>query len=882
MERFKVRINSSYANTIKKNPFFFLKFHERNQDDFFSGKKYEKAGWTPIDENYTILKAPFIPLNETRYRYNRYSLCIIEKEEDDATNNDSLCYYAHDVSLQNEDDLQQVLKTYTNIKQLEDSNNKYKKYAFVELLWLLNYQHFDEITLKKAIAQNDENNIKFICSGLASFGTSLSVKKQRVLKRVIESFGIHFDIYERPWIQDALDKIGENWQYNESDQNIFDVIDLILEKDIPTPIEVDGNKLLELKMWFDSEKPFSDYSYLVNLFSLVHYDFRMKIIKRWFHDIRLGNTEFDSKLLSQFKDNKFDNFIRFRYGIRTPHEPILLTDALLADTILTIYNTKGHEFQTIDGLLDFVTTHCDTSHPIIDFRMERFIPKCYGGVLYNKNFLGFIDYSIVRKLDETKLNDEFVLTIMKQILDRHAQRKSYEACKWNENVPLSEGQCQNCPHNKVTHDEVEGTVCHVSRQFEDKWLVRKCHDFDFNEMLKEPIEFTFDSQKEVDLSMLSTEKFINYIKNLPNVFEEHSSETFVEPSSYRDNTIFQTIFEKFSIPLKMRIIPNHYIDAGYMIDENHIGCKNSTEIYRHIIESLETNYSLGEFNYSKGYFEIEYDQDLLSTIKKEYYFKKSEEEAKPGFEYSFLVHYKKDRYKRPFCAPKMAAGKNDILNLPFFWCNGKQCFYNNLGTQTVNKTGNWKYYTLYHLIEIIGYPKIHENGSANVADESILRFIAVANKVEQKFNHLKCRSCGHLLFASNAIEGFGRKNHYVCKNPSCSEYNHSVYLNHCFKCGKSLIDSRDTKLCPNGWYICPECLSCCNDEQYEKQAQRYVVTRKPIPKRIQEKLGKGHNDKNIYFCPKCGVQLESFLDDHGDLHYGCPQCRERYDHILKY
>ena len=163
-------------------------------------------------------------------------------------------------------------------------------------------------------------------------------------------------------------------------------------------------------------------------------------------------------------------------------------------------------------------------------------------------------------------------------------------------------------------------------------------------------------------------------------------------------------------------------------------------------------------------------------------------------------------------------------------------------------------------------------------DDQVRQFIAITNKVMQTFRRLKCRSCGHLLFTDRS-SGFNRNNYYSCANTSCKEYHQPIYLSYCFKCKKGLIDSRDSKQCPNGWYICPTCLSCCDDAQYERQAQRYVVTNRPIPYWLQMKLGKGHNDKGIYYCPDCGTQIVPYQDDHGETHHGCPQCRKSYDFI---
>ena len=180
-----------------------------------------------------------------------------------------------------------------------------------------------------------------------------------------------------------------------------------------------------------------------------------------------------------------------------------------------------------------------------------------------------------------------------------------------------------------------------------------------------------------------------------------------------------------------------------------------------------------------------------------------------------------------------------------------------------------------HMLEIIGYPILKETEAGYEADEVVRQFISVATKVMQKFRRLKCRACGHLLF-TNKTSGFNTYNKFACTNPGCAEYGNSIYLNYCFHCKTGLIDSRDSKQCPNGWYICPSCLACCNDEQYERQAQRYELSGRPIPPRIQRMLGHGHNNQGIYYCFKCGNQMEGRVDDSGRTFSECPNC-----HLIK-
>lgn len=226
---------------------------------------------------------------------------------------------------------------------------------------------------------------------------------------------------------------------------------------------------------------------------------------------------------------------------------------------------------------------------------------------------------------------------------------------------------------------------------------------------------------------------------------------------------------------------------------------------------------------------------------------------------------------RPYCSPKLSEQNNIALDIPYYWCSGKECFRNALVNATLEEQSDWRQYTIYHLAEIIGFSKIRKTSNGVEVDDSVGIFIAIINRAYRLFKQLKCRSCGHLLFSSGRISGYNRINYYGCSNPECSQYKQLIYLNYCHTCKKGVIDSRDTKQCPNGWYICPSCFSCCNDTLYERQEQLYVNLRKPIPSKISTFIGKGHNDKGKYFCPSCGGIMEK-----KEKIYSCNNCNKEY------
>lgn len=296
--------------------------------------------------------------------------------------------------------------------------------------------------------------------------------------------------------------------------------------------------------------------------------------------------------------------------------------------------------------------------------------------------------------------------------------------------------------------------------------------------------------------------------------------------------------------------------------------KEREEVCRRTINSLKKELDTNPND--EGCFELPYDRQILSRMLQRFYFSSSFAEDDTSDRHEFLRPEYFGKFK-PFCAPTLADDTNPAINLPFFWCRGKECFQNNLRNQTLEEESNWRHYTLFHMTEIMGYPKLHITEGGYEPDNVVRQFIAITNKIMQKFKRLKCRSCGHLLFTDKSSR-FNRYNYYACANPVCPEIAKPIYLNFCFHCKKGLIDSRDSKRCPNGWYICPSCLSCCDDAQYERLAQRYLVSNRPAPPRIESMRGHGHNDKGLYFCPKCGGEIEKVDDGHGRMMFVCKNC----------
>ena len=903
-----IQTESSLYEEMRKHPFFFLRLHEENKHGYNSSEE-TYLYWEAIDHEDVIC---FSAGNFGNISI-RYCLCKVDKGEfvldkEGHLNENMVTMYFHEV-VPSENDLYAIL--YDCVSR---SMNLDDKYSFVTLLWVLDKCSISQQTLVDVLRKipNAQSRV-YVLEILRQHGRCLSRNKQMVLANVCEEFGARYDIYMPAMLVEALD-FCQGKGIDRKHANLFSLVDFVMSSrtdiDLSAAVGTD-NPLIKLRLWFKSDSSFGDYSILPSLFTLVSEPVKLLMVKRYFHDVRLGNTEFDCELIKQFIDNKYDSFTRYRYSITTPMDSIILTVPLLCDTLLTLYNTKGKEFQTFNGILDFAITHCDSSHPSVDWKLERILPICNHGVIINNDFKGFVDYQYVCEINESKLQDkEGVETVIRYLLDHHFSRVYYPSCIHENGSMLLNGQCELCPKiNEPNNRNSSGQLnCVVYKPYADRWKVD----------VSEPSMSTFvskviDSESEAKQNavgsvltwdMVSVKSFHQYVLNLASKYTNLGNGEFLVPS-YKDKSFELGVLEKFWNIRRVRIMPRLGIkvhenfdvfgvwkdvsktlskaelqnehSSGYIAAEEKYRQLVSDEISKRCVESLKS--ILGTNEYNGEYFEIPYQEDVLENVLNKYYFKDSSTDNNQKFADEFLMEKPVNSKFLSFCAPKQSEDKFFAINLPYFWCRGKECFHNNLGNQTLEEENKWWKYSLYHLVEIIGYPKLHKKDAGYEPDDAVRTFIAIVNKVMQKFKRLKCRGCGHLMFA-NKSRGFNRYNYFSCVNPLCPEHGKSIYLNYCFKCKRGLIDSRDTKRCPNNWYICPDCLACCDDSMYARQVQLYILANKPVPDKLNAMLGHGHNDKNMFFCPDCGCQILITKDEHNNEIKICPHCKRDFNDKL--
>ena len=569
-----VEISTEVYEELRKYPLFFVKYYKDIRTDE-NGREYDYSLWKSVNSDYSIS----FPAQSFWNRKNGYCLCLAESatyvEKRDL----------HGKTYMDEKQVNMVFHDVSNSVQdyiiclnscISHSQNKEDKYFFLEILWLLDKTFIDVNHLTEAIKKYDSKFIPCILNILRHIGYCLSVKKQNSLKKVCTSLNGRYDVYTPQILTEAFQFIQKETDTDK--KNLFQLIDEFFEDGFGVAytdkIDKTNNPLLQLVCWFSNEKKLYDYNSLIQLFALVSEKTRLDIVKRYFHDVRCGNTTFDVHLLQQFVDNKFDDFIRYRYCIETPSEKVSLTVPLLCDNIITLYNSKGETFQTFDGILDFAMTHCDQAHPDINFDLAGFIPTCEHSAVYNTYFKGFIDYQLIRKLNTSKLSNENLLITIRSILDKYGQRLSYPICKYDKNKKIETTileKCKSVFKDKTTNGSSQPNRIQcpgIGILYEEKWILKE--DDKITEILKTFIPSdsslrNINSQYYVDIQDVSVAMLRKYVNSLPQKYKMIGEDEFLVPS-YKEETYDLFLIKTLSEILRMRIVPQKGALVGARFD----------------------------------------------------------------------------------------------------------------------------------------------------------------------------------------------------------------------------------------------------------------------------------------------------------------------------
>lgn len=795
----------------------------------------------------------------------------------------------HKASRRNIDDYVAILNEFSR-----RSYNPDDKYYFTELLWFLDKVGFEMPLLTQAINLYQEDYRQTLVSKISKVTVVLSQTQQNYLKRVFQNFGVEYNVYRPDAVFQIASMLIGNNEVNTEKQNLFVIIDYLLGDRSNYKVDViQNNSLWDIRQWLnDAALTLKDYSEITRWYSVFPVHRQHLLIRRYMHDVRENRTSFDKNLILSLLNNRYEALARYRFCLFGPSRQINLSAKLLCDCIISIINSNGTDFQSFNGLMDLAVLNADIENPKITFAPGMLLPECHGGVLVNNEFKGFIHSKIECAFNEQALADDTLLTrfMRESVLDRFTTRATYQVCSFDETEKLTEptlSKCSSLLKSKFNNNVVTSRCeCLLTKYYPSKWIYNEDKKSWLDLVLKDDYDYHKGVIKLKDLCAPS--EFAERIKN-------HISAMACEERN--GNLVFWrqalagmgNLASIFLLPIKMIIMPQEgtfvgmdYFNLRKAEDANQNSISRTDEfdkilrkkeqaiVKEKVINSLKRELQIdGNEN---GEFELDYDKNKLYEMENLFYYKGHIVDSDNDQCKHFLMSLRRPKYS-PICSPQLSEKNNLALDIPFFFCMGNECLKNNLPAQSLATQNDWKQYTLLHIVEILGYKLAKETPAGFEPAAPVRQFVAIVNKVMKKFNRLKCRNCGHLLFPIKN-ERFNRLNYYTCKNHECTEHLKEIYVNYCFKCKSGLIDSRDSVRCPNNWYICPSCSSCCDDQQYERQAQRYILDGKPVPPRIASMIGHGHNNNGIFFCYKCGMQIVQFTDEHGEQQTGCPTCRE--------
>lgn len=378
-----------------------------------------------------------------------------------------------------------------------------------------------------------------------------------------------------------------------------------------------------------------------------------------------------------------------------------------------------------------------------------------------------------------------------------------------------------------------------------------------NKIMLQLLEGRDDTDDWIGIRSLVTQCFGRWIANeLPDNW-----------SNRKRNNYFNGIISKVQGDRLRVFIPQKMVDEyGNIKDYNN-------KHYDRVIQQIQITYKEDEY-------QVTYEQNGVS-----YYFAKAYEVelfaiAVPfNFKYNgldnFLGFEKKEDEQEEFCECRLADKVDNNHRIAFYWCGNKPCFRPPIRYCTNDE---WEYYTILDFMRIldISHDYINRNGKRTKFGHYII-LSSYLKSFAKFYEHLKCRECGKLMkpsyitnFTSRAVSEFS------CTNDNCNKKGTIVYLNHCFnkqKCNAT-IDSRDSKQCPNGQYICPECGACCSTNNFKLRISHLHMTGGYVSDRLRRfvEYDLGHWEKRKYFCYKCGNPMQ--LRSNGV--YVCPNCNTQY------
>lgn len=656
----------------------------------------------------------------------------------------------------------------------------------------------------------------------SSYG--LSPSKISQINTLIRTFGRPADVF----FPKVLEEAAKQYSINYDSLNVHCLVDALFEKaneqDIERPLGFS-----HFMQWLKDDSSSLSLQELDSCFPFLGEKERSIAIRRYFWDVKKGLLQYDIQSLKVFSSQNYQYYSTLRYIFEGwPGNRNVSTEFLL-DCLKTYEQTNQERFQVKDGILDWAIQKSIEVNRPIEMNFHDWLCYCQGGILINKEFRGFASFEIQYELDDYAFEDESVKSSIHSIVRQNCERLYH-----HEKIP----QTDQITGQPLIDPETSLPLTREIRVSDNRWRLRRQGDRRLINLFvnwdKRP-----ETEQEDDVF---TPEMVDYSIVRNNV-ERYLMDTYGTTSPYVSERQPDGIVKMFAYEtgMRVRLDDDVFLGVNPGVDEAVVKQRIRERMKELFGENLECEYN--PTNYQKALV----DSLFRQTCNSRQCFKKRQ---------------KMYRWERRYCAPELSELPNLLTGRKCANCQGDLCF-----VTCINKEPDWKELTLIHILEIIGYHILEETEAGFIPNPVYIQFVTQINKAIRLAKRLVCKECGHILIRAQQ-KGYTK---FKCRMQACPEYNKEVYLNSCHDCKKGTIDSRETKQCPNGLYICPSCNSCCSNKYFESMRERYRIQGKSIPAFITRNLGKGHWDQHMVFCYKCGSLKVDYVDDHGN-HKRCPKC----------
>lgn len=788
------------------------------------------------------------------------------------------------------------------------------KIAYANLaIALRKYQISIPIILDALNSFNEDVKTRII--GLINnIGFSLSLNKIQQISELNSLLGNPTQLFFPNILEQAANQYGIEYENLCVHSLVDKLFEAFKDHSIDNPCE-----FIHFIQWLNDGSMSISLNELENCFAFLGEANRSLAIKRYFFDVKKGALTYDSHSLQAFSSQNYQYYSSLRYVFeKWPGNRNVSTEFLL-DCLNTYQQTNQESFQISEGILDWsIQKSIELNRPI-EMKFYDWLCYCQGGVILNNGFQGFANFEIQYELDEMMFEEDSLTETINTILNRHCSQASHTVLKLGyDDVSGEYDHYPNSKRPRFCEDRIRENLWRgrdkydlsFIRQFVDLSksiiiispemmddssfydgshklteikkgvLSQYCEQFSHEEtrlvidetlgvIKRDPSTGTpimrsiivpenrWRLKNRDDINVLSIREDIDESQytyfTLELIQESLTLEKLEEFLIHNYNTLTPYISDResvelvrmFAIPVKMKANLNDSSHLGVSpgVDELEVKRRVRARLIELLGESLECDYN--QALYQEAQTDSQYRRDANSSN---------------CFETKIKRYY---REREIYCAPSLSDFPNLLTGRKCAICQGDMCF-----VTSIKKDPQWEELSLIHILEIIGYHVLEETEAGYIPNQAYNQFVNQINKAIRFYKRLICKECGHILFPAQQL---GR-NRFKCLLPACSEYNKVVYLSYCHDCKKGLIDSRETKQCPNGLYICPSCNSCCSNAFFDGMASKYRRQGLNPPAFISSKIGKGHKDLNMYFCPTCGTQKTEIVDKAGKHEYRCLVC----------